>query len=89
MSALEDMVRNAIADESFRKTLMEDPAAALAGFHLSEEEKAIILNAKGKDFSTLMGELSLNKRVSKTLGFGALSFLTTDPGNNAQTDNNP
>jgi len=61
--AVESVIGKAILDAEFRKALFADPEKALAGFDLSETEKAQL---KGLDSETLdaMGN-TLDARVSK------------------------
>jgi len=61
--AVEAVIGKAILDAEFRKALFADPEKALAGFDLSETEKAQL---KGLDSETLdaMGN-TLDARVSK------------------------
>ena len=41
-AGLDALVQKAMADESFRKKIKENPDAALAGYDLTAEEKAAI-----------------------------------------------
>ncbi len=66
MAGLKDLVNKAIADAGFRRLLSENPAAALAGFELTDEQKSAFMNARGRDLSALLAEMDLDSRVSKT-----------------------
>ena len=64
--AVESVVGKAILDAEFRKALFADPEKALAGFDLTETEKAQL---KGLDSETLDSmSRTLDARVSKRVG---------------------
>lgn len=60
---LSEIVQRAINDSDFRAKLASDPVSAVADFDLSDEERGLFAEAKGKDFDELL--TSLETRVSK------------------------
>ncbi|MCG3141295.1 MAG: hypothetical protein HDKAJFGB_02529 [Anaerolineae bacterium] len=63
------VIRRAVAEPEFRTTLFQNPAAALSGYDLSNEERAALSNLTAENFDALSGELET--RLSKSdLGIG-------------------
>jgi len=60
---LKAVIGRAINDSAFRDLLIGDPESALAGYDLSDDERALLVNAQGKDLGELL--VSLEPRVSK------------------------
>lgn len=65
MATLQQIVRMAINDEDFRAALMKDPAKALENSGLTEQEIAMFVAAKGRNFNELLAKLQVDKRISK------------------------
>jgi hypothetical protein len=69
--AVESVIGKAILDAEFRKALFADPEKALAGFDLSETEKAQL---KGLDSETVDAmSRTLDARASKSVA-GAFTY---------------
>lgn len=60
---LKAIVSQAINDSVFRDLLISDPSKALAGYDLSDDERALLVGAQGKSFDELL--LTLESRDSK------------------------
>jgi hypothetical protein len=45
--AIQDLVGRVMVDEDFLAELVRDPAAVLAGYELTDEERAVIMHALG------------------------------------------
>jgi hypothetical protein len=58
-----EKVVTAMADESFRRKVKENPDTALAGYDLTPEEKAAIKSGN----SAKLRELGVDERITKTL----------------------
>ena len=79
------VVQRAISDDTFRRQLQSDPAAALRGFNLTPTEIAAI---RSGDPAKLMS-LGVDQRVSKAFTFGTLSgtrAATSDLGTGATSN---
>ncbi len=63
-AGIEAVVNKAMADETFRRKLKENPDAALAGFDLTPEERSAL---KSGD-SAKLKQLGVDERISKTIG---------------------
>lgn len=68
---LEAVIGRAINDVAFRDLLASNPGSALAGYDLSDDERALLADAQGKDFDELL--MGLEDRVSKTGLLGGVS----------------
>jgi len=55
--ALEQVVDKAVQDESFRKLLLSNPAEALKGFDLTDDEKALLEGLTEDTFNDFAGKL--------------------------------
>lgn len=62
-AGVEALVNKAMADETFRRQLKENPDAALRGFDLTPEEIAAI---KSRD-ATRLAQLGVDERISKNV----------------------
>jgi len=62
-AGIEAVVNKAMADETFRRKLKENPDAALAGFDLTPEERTAL---KSGD-SAKLKQLGVDERISKVL----------------------
>ena len=60
---LEAVIGRAISDSTFRDLLASDPGSALAGYDLSDDERALLTDAQSRDFNELL--TSLDARISK------------------------
>lgn len=60
---IKQVIGRAVADAEFKKLLFSDPAAALQGFDLTEEEAAGLKKLPHADFDKLMSDVET--RVSK------------------------
>jgi hypothetical protein len=58
-----EKVLNAMADESFRKRVKDNPDAALASYDLTPEEKAAIKSGN----TAKLRELGVDERITKTV----------------------
>jgi restriction endonuclease Mrr len=58
-----EKVVNAMADESFRRKVKENPDAALAGYDLTPEEKAAIKSGN----TAKLRELGVDERITKSV----------------------
>ena len=61
-AGLDSLVQKAMADESFRKQIKENPDAALAGYDLTAEEKAAIKSGN----AAKLRELGVDERITKS-----------------------
>ena len=61
-AGLDSLVQKAMADESFRKKIKENPDAALAGYDLTAEEKAAIKSGN----AAKLRELGVDERITKS-----------------------
>ena len=61
-AGLDALVQKAMADESFRKKIKENPDAALAGYDLTAEEKAAIKSGN----AAKLRELGVDERITKS-----------------------
>ena len=59
---LEKIILRAVEDVKFRELLFMDPAQALQGVELTEDELAALKNLRAEDFDASRGELG--KRIS-------------------------
>lgn len=55
--ALEQVVTKAVADKSFRQLLLNDPAKALAGFKVTDEERKMLTELTEETFDAFAGKL--------------------------------
>ncbi len=62
-AGIEAVVNKAMADETFRRKLKENPDAVLAGFDLTPEERTAL---KSGD-SAKLKQLGVDERISKTM----------------------
>ncbi|MBI4670319.1 MAG: Franean1_4349 family RiPP [Chloroflexi bacterium] len=69
------IIRRAVAEQEFRAALFADPATALSGYELTEEERAALTGLTAENFDALAGDLEA--RVSKVTGAGlAIGFYS-------------
>jgi hypothetical protein len=61
-AGLDALVQKAMADESFRRKIKENPEAALAGYDLTAEEKAAIKSGN----AAKLRELGVDERITKS-----------------------
>lgn len=61
--SMKQIITRAVVDTEFRALLLSNPANALSGYELAEEEKAVFQNLSSEDFENL-GE-TLEKRISR------------------------
>ena len=61
-AGLDSLVQKAMADESFRKQIKENPDAALVGYDLTAEEKAAIKSGN----AAKLRELGVDERITKS-----------------------
>ena len=61
-AGLDSLVQKAMADESFRKQIKENPDTALAGYDLTAEEKAAIKSGN----AAKLRELGVDERITKS-----------------------
>jgi len=59
-----EQVVTAMADESFRQKVKQNPDAALAGYDLTPEEKAAIKSGN----AARLRELGVDERITKSVG---------------------
>jgi len=59
--AMEELIERAVSDEAFAEQLRTDPAGALAGYDLTEDEKAAL---GSRDADRIRG-LGVDERISK------------------------
>ncbi|MBN1890402.1 MAG: Franean1_4349 family RiPP [Thermoflexales bacterium] len=62
-SSVEQIIGRMITDEAFRKAFFKDPAQALEGYELSEEELAALLATKVEDVEGFSRKL--DERITK------------------------
>jgi hypothetical protein len=65
-AGVEALAQKAMADESFRGRIKENPDAALAGYDLTAEEKAAIKSGN----TAKLRELGVDERITKSALFG-------------------
>ncbi len=65
--AVQEVIRRAVADETFRNLLLTNPDQALAGLDLSAEEVSVLKGLDRDSLSTGAGELEA--RISKSMVF--------------------
>ena len=70
---LEKVIQRAISDAAFRRQLQSNPAAALSGFKLTDDEVAAL---RSGDAGKLMS-LGIDQRMSKTFSAGDAMALNT------------
>ncbi len=58
-----EIIARAINDEDFRNLLFSDPAKALDGYTLTDEERALLSNLDEESLATYGGELG--ERITK------------------------
>jgi len=63
IESVKQIIGHAMVDAEFRKRLFDDPAAALKGYELTEEETALLKDLPRENFETMAGELS--ERISR------------------------
>ena len=61
-AGVEAFAEKAMADETFRRKIKENPDAALAGFDLTSEEKAAIKSGN----ASRLRELGVDERITKS-----------------------
>ncbi len=77
VEAVKEIIGRAVADAEFRQQLLHDPAEALKGYDLSEEEAALLKDLPGENFEAAAGELE--ERISRgTLGTKAKNWLPSN-----------
>ena len=54
---VQTVIRRAVADLEFRKTLLSDPSAALADYDLTEQERENLSKIDAKVFDSSIGDL--------------------------------
>ena len=72
MEALKTVIGRAMIDAEFRELLFKDPAQALAGYSLTEDEVRLFQGLEREKFEALAGELG--ERLSRAglhIGAGA------------------
>ncbi len=62
-AGVEALVNKAMADETFRRQLKQNPDAAIRGFELTPEEAAAIKSGDG----TRLQQLGVDERISKSV----------------------
>ncbi|MEM7333254.1 MAG: Os1348 family NHLP clan protein [Chloroflexota bacterium] len=55
--ALDKVVSKAVQDENYRKLLLSNPAAALAGYEVTDEERQLLENLNEATFDKFAGDL--------------------------------
>lgn len=55
--ALDQVVSKAVKDSEFRALLLSDPNTALAGYEVTDEERALLTNLTADNFDKFAGEL--------------------------------
>ncbi len=60
------IIGRAVAEPEFRTALFADPAAALAGYDLTEADRAALTGLNAESFDAMAGELEA--RISKGAG---------------------
>lgn len=55
--ALDQVVSKAVSDSEFRALLLSDPATALAGFEITDEERNLLKGLNAENFDQFAGEL--------------------------------
>lgn len=56
-TVLKEIIDRAIKDEVFRRDLFDDPADALAGYKLTDEDRKILEGLNEENFDEYAGEL--------------------------------
>ena len=75
MAGLDDVLERLVADPSYRQLLATDPSAALGGYELSEEDRAL-LASQVTDFAGTGGKVEARASRASMAGlFGALEEL--------------
>jgi hypothetical protein len=77
-AGLEKLVQTAMADESFRRKIKENPDVALAGYDLTPEEKAAIKSGN----AAKLRELGVDERITKSTVIQDLKDANWDSGAN-------
>ncbi len=54
---VKEIIERAVKDDAFRKMLFENPDAALKGYKLSDDDRALLSNLDEKSLATYGGEL--------------------------------
>lgn len=54
---VKEIIERAVKDESFRKLLFEDPAAALKGYTLTNEDRSLLESLDEENFDQFAGGL--------------------------------
>jgi hypothetical protein len=79
-TVLKEIIHRAVRDGAYRAQLQGDPAAALAGFSLTAEERAAITSGDPARLSAL----GVEQRMSKAFAAGVLGdaskVIVVDPG---------
>lgn len=65
MTTVETIIRKAVADEAFRALLIANPAEALTGYDLTDEERSGLSNLDPQVFA-----VPLEERVSRAMRGG-------------------
>jgi hypothetical protein len=65
--ALQALIGRAVLDSEYRKALLANPAEALAGYELTDEERAALNALDAETLDSLAG--TLDERLSKSFGF--------------------
>jgi hypothetical protein len=60
-AGVESLVQKAMADETFRRKIKENPDSAMAGYDLTSEEKAAIKSGN----TAKLRELGVDERITK------------------------
>ncbi len=63
LESVKQIVGHAMLDAEFRKKLFENPAEALKGYELTEQELALLKDLPQENFESAAGELS--ERISR------------------------
>ena len=56
-AVLKEVIDRAVADEQFRSLLLTDPSKALAGYDLSDEERALLADVDQEGLIPFAGSL--------------------------------
>jgi hypothetical protein len=86
MADIDDVLERLVTDHGFTRQLAQDPAGALAGYDLSEDDFSLLSSQVSFD---RRAQPTVEERVSKAGVFGLLSSLTAGLGGLGGPDTMP
>ncbi len=77
LESLKAIIGRAMLEPEFRKQLFDEPAVALKGYELTDQERAALLDLPKENFEALAGELG--ERISRSGFYVATAEHPDDP----------